>query len=526
LENILKNNNFNTNLNSIINETIASSNTKNNKEETKKELNNLFFNETKMRQKLKKDWIQISNKYQSEIDLEFIDNSIDILQDSKYYLNSSNILPFIEFNNNHNTNNDKLPIISNKENFFQSQINMNSYYHEKINNRNINNKNSSQINFVESNNNFYIRNNKKNNGESQKLNFNSIYQYNLKSENDLVEKIRNRDRENYLNINQNQNNLNLNNNNQNSRSNNKCITFNDTAYNPNNNNNSNKIKNNTLYLANNNPNQNDITYINIQNNNSAGFKMNSSGEIQYINASLANIKLDLYDLGQLLIYSILGGFDIISFTHYECFHTRSDNCCCLLHCYFKYEAQNKKENKFKLKDLFKKLNLSHNLESFICSLTSYKLERSLSIEYLKEHLWLSDVNHINSNNNNRNKDKQNNTNYNENYNSKNNNDYVNNYLLVDFDELFKLANELNNKGSIINNGQNSKKFEKFFESYSIILPKSTKYFKHYNIKSLSQINNKNANIDYISKEINIDKNFLVGKLKAIFDNFFKQNPSN
>jgi len=469
-----------------------------------------------MRQKLKKDWIQLSNKFQSEIDLDFIDNSIDMLQDSKYYLNSSNILPNIDLNN-YNTNYDKLPLINKKENFYQSQINLNSNYNDKNNFKSsLKNKNMSVINFVESNNNFYIKDHKRTNGKSQKLNFNSIYQYNLKSENDLIEKIKNRDRENFLNNNNQQNSINQ-------KINNKSNNFYETAFNSNGNNY--KIKNNTLYLANNNnQNQNDITYINMNNNNSAGFKFNSSGEHNYIYANLTNIKLDLYDLGQLLIYCIIGGFDLINLTDYECLHTRSENCCCLLHCYFKYETESKKNFKLKLKEIFKKFNFSHHLENFICSLTNFKLDKNINIENIKEHLWLSDIKNINSFNIMKKVDTEAGNNK-ENEKKKSLTNYINKNILVDFEELFKLACEINSKGSIVNNNNLVKKFEKFFDSFNITLPKAINYIKHYNMKNYSQIINKSINLEYISKEINIDKDYLNNKLKTIFNNFFERSNS-
>jgi hypothetical protein len=464
-----------------------------------------------MRQKLKKDWIQISNKYQSEMDVDFIDNSIDNLQDSKYYLNSSNILQNIEMYN-YNTNYDKLPLINKKDNFYQSQLNINSNYNNKSNLQgNLANKNMSQINFIESGKNFYVRD-KRLNGNTQKLNFNSIYQYNLKSDNDLIEKIKVRDRENFLN-NFSQNN------NQNTKMNCKYNNFNETVFNPNNNS---QIKNSTLYLANNNNiNQNDITYININNNNSAGFKFNASGENNYINANLANVKLDLYDLGLLLIYCLLGGFDLFNFSDYECKHIRSDNCCCLLHCYYKFESNSK--NKVKLFDYFKKFNFSFSMENFICSLTNYKLDKNLSIDFIKEHLWLSDVKSKYSSNINKIQDFENNKINNIARIKNKTSDYISKSLLIDLEELIILANDITNKGFVVNNNNIVKKYDKFFDSVEKVIPNSINYFKHYNIRNYSQINNKNTNLDYICKELNIDKEYLNNKLKSILDNYFQSD---
>ncbi len=463
-----------------------------------------------MRQKLNREWIQNGNKYQSEIDVDFIDNSIDMLQDSKYYLNSSNIMPNIEMNN-YNSNYDKLPLINKKDNFYQSQLNMNSNYNERGNLKgNLINKNISQINFNESGKNFYLQD-KRSNGTSQKLNFNSIYQYNIKSDNDLIEKIKIRDRENFLNNNS-QNKI------SNNKMNSKYINFNETIFYSNNT----RMKNNTLYLANNNNvNHNEITYINLNNNNSAGFKFSSSVENHFINTNYAYIKNDLYDLGFLMIHCLLGGFDLFNICDYECKHNKSDNCCCLLHCYYKYQSQSK--NKLKLTDYFKRLNISYNLENFVCSLTSFKLDKNLSIENIKEHLWLSDINSKYINNLNKMTDyKSNNVNDKERENN-NTSTYISKNLLINLEELLRFVNDINSKGSLVNNNSIVKKYEKFFESIKNAIPKSINYFKHYNIRGYSQILNKNRNLEYICKELNIDKEFLNNKLKTIFENYLQSD---
>lgn len=486
-----------------------------------------FFNETKMRQKLKKEWLQLANKYQSELDLDFIDNSIDnILQDSKIYLNSSNILPNIENNaNNYNNNEKNFPMINKKDNFYQS-LNSNFLNDKNFNKNNFNNqRNLSQINFIDSNNNFYIKENAHRNNfkKTQKLNFNSIYAYNLKSENDLVEKIRSKDKENYLN----NNNLFRTNLKFNANAHYNQANFNETGLNSHDyehssdNKNITKMKNTSnAYIVNNNNlfnNQNELsTLINLYNyNNSAGFKFNSSGE-NAINPSinLAYVKLDIYDLGQLLLYSVLGGYELIDLSSYECLHSRPENCCCLMHCYFKYETENKKHFKLKLSEMFKKFGLSFNFENFICTLTSYKFDKNLSIEILKEHFWLSEI---------KNKKYQKNKNLKEREDNSNVNfqQYISKNLIIESKEVFKLSNEINSKGSVINNGHVlSKKYEKFFENFNNILPKSINYFKHYNYNNFLQILNKNEHLDYIAKEMNLDKDYMLNRFKTLFDNFF------
>ena len=372
-----------------------------------------------MRQKLKKEWLQLANKYQAEMELEFADNSIELLQDSKYYLNSSNILPVIE--------NDKfLPNINKKDNFYQSQININSNYTEK-NSKNNPNKNSNQVTFCESNNNFYI-NNKNNNNinkkRNQKLNFNSVYAYNLKSESENLEKNKKQK--------ENQNNLTSKNIKENYHSND----------NPYNSLEKTKIKNNNNNINN----SNEIsTYMNLYNyNNSSGFKFNSSGENIYNNYNnLAYLKLDLYDLGQLLIYSVMGGSDLIDISNYECYHTRSDNCCCLIHCYLKYEAEKMKNSKLKMSEILKKYGLSFNFINFVCCITNFKMAKNFCMENLKEHLWLSEIKNFNQ--------QKNKENYSKSLRDKDinsNNKYISNRILIELKEIFKIANELNSKSSI------------------------------------------------------------------------------
>lgn len=255
----------------------------------------------------------------------------------------------------------------------------------------------------------------------------------------------------------------------------------------------------------------------MNNYNSAGFKFYSSGDNHFINANLANVKLDLYDLGVLIIYCLLGGFDLFNFFDYECGHTRSDNCCCLLHCYYKYESKSK--NKIKLSDYFKKFNFSFNLDNFICSLTNYKLEKNLCIDNIKEHLWLSDIRSRYSNNLSKIHEPESNS-----LNDKVKLDnrfpnFISKNLLIDIGELLTLTNDIDNKGSLVNNNLTVKKFEKFFETFENIIPNSSNYFKHYNIMNYSQILNKNKNLDIICKELNIDKEYLDNRLKTIIDNY-------
>jgi len=469
-----------------------------------------------MKQKLKRKWINIGNKFQSENEVDFIDNSIDYLKDSKYYLNSSNILPNIEMYNTSNTK-DFLPAINKKDNFYKSQINQN-------NNNNNNTKNSSHIGFVESNNNFYINenpnknqflnnNNKKN--QNQKLNFNSIYPYNLKSDSDLVDKIRTKDKENFMNNNSNNNIYN------NSYQNNpKNSNFFDTANNLYDYSNNIRMKQNShmsQHNNNNNNNTNNNTYYEqqINYNNSLGFKFNNSSynnNSNYVNLSF--VKVDTYDLGVLLLYCILGGFDLIDLSTYECKHTISDNCCCLLHCYYKYENENNKNYKIKLKTILKKYTSSLNFEKFICALTSYKIDKNLSIDNLKQHFWLNGIKKKSKNT----FDERTKVNFNNFENE--GKQYISENLLIEMKEIFKLSNEINSNGSIVSINNNKKKFEIFIENFGNIISKSHYYFKQYNIKAFNQVMNRNNHIDFISQELNLDEDFVYQKLKDLYDNYF------
>ncbi len=540
-ENILKTNSFNANQNDTIDSVYGRQT-----QITLNDYNSIFFNESKMKQKLKREWITIGNRFQGENEVDFIDNSIEILKESKYYLNSSNILPNIEMNqyNTYNTK-DFLPAINKKDNFYKSQMNSNNIT-----------KNSSQIGFIDSNSNFYINenpkflnnnnnynNNNNNNKKNQKLNFNSIYPYNLKSESDLIDKIRTKDKENFMNNNNNNNNNNINNNsnsNYNNNNNNNNNSYN--AYNnsyqkiPKNSNffdtvnnlydysNNIRMKQNShLYNNNNNnihqSNNNTNTYSNEQQlnyNNSLGFKFNNSSYNNSNNVNLSFVKVDTYDLGVVLLYCILGGFDLIDLSSYECKHTRSDNCCCLLHCYYKYEKENNKNSKIKLKTILKKYTASLNFEKFICALTSFKIDKNLSIDNLKQHFWLNGVKKKSKNN----FDERTKVNF-DNFNADNENkQYISENLLIEMKEIFKLSNEINSSGSIVSVVNNKKKFEIFITNFGKIISKSHYYFKQYNIKTFNQIINRNNHVDFISKELNLEEEFVYLKLKELYDNYF------
>jgi hypothetical protein len=495
-----------------------------------------------MKQKLKREWISICNRFQGENEVDFIDNSIDILKDSKYYLNSSNILPNIE-SNQYNTYNTKefLPAINKKDNFYKSQMNSNNI--TKI---------SSQIGFIDSNSNFYINENPKflnnnsnnyisnnnNNKKNQKLNFNSIYPYNLKSDSDLIEKIRTKDKENFMNnnniLNNNTNNNNNNNNNSYNSYNNsyqkipKNSNFFDTVNNLYDYSNNIRMKQNSHLYNNNNNNNSNInqsnnnTYSNEQQinyNNSLGFKFNNSSYNNNCNnVNLSFVKVDTYDLGVVLLYCILGGFDLIDLSTYECKHTRSDNCCCLLHCYYKYEKENNKNSKIKLKTILKKYTASLNFEKFICALTSFKIDKNLSIDNLKQHFWLNGVKKKSKNNFDE-RTKVNFNNFNPNADNENKK-YISENLLIEMKEIFKLSNEINSSGSILSVVNNKKKFDSFISNFGNIISKSHYYFKQYNIKTFNQIINRNNHIDFISQELNLEEEFVYLKLKELYDNYF------
>lgn len=500
---------------------------------TANDFNSIFFNETKMKQKLKREWINLGNKFQSENDENFNDNnnSFDIFKDSKYYLNSSNILPNIDNNNQYNTSNkDFLPMINKKDKFYKSQMNLNNR------NNNASNNSNSQIGSNESKKNFYVNDGSNNNTNSnslnknrnlnkqktQKLNFNSIYPYNLKSDSDLVEKIRTKDKENFMN---NNNNYTYNNNNNTNNSYNNSYQKNPNPNNSkffgteNSQNNlydySNNINNIRMKHINNNTYSNDTN----NNNNSLGFKFNNSSynnNINYVNLSF--VKLDTYDLGVLLLYCILGGFDLIDLSNYECKHTRSDNCCCLLHCYYKYEKENSKNYKLKLKLILKKYTSSLNFEKFICALTSYKIDKNLSIDNLKQHFWLNGIKKKSRNFEEKNEKTK------TNFNNINENEgifqYISENLLVEMKEIFRLSNEINSKGSIVSISNNKKKFEKFLENFGNIITKSHYYFKQYNIRNFNQVVNKNNHIDFISQELNLEREYVYEKLRECYDNYF------
>lgn len=487
---------------------------------TLNDFNSIFFNETKMKQKLKREWINVGNKFLSENEADFIDNSIDILKDSKYYLNSSNILPNIEMNH-YSTSNTKdfLPLINKKDNFYKSQMN--------INNNKQSNTSQMGLGFVESNNNFYINdniknqflnnnnnsnNNSNNNKKNQKLNFNSIYPYNLKSDSDLVEKIRTKDKENFLN----NNSTNVYNNSY--QKNPKNSNFFDTANNLYDYSNNIRMKQNSHYFQQfgNISNNTYSTEQQINYNNSLGFKFNNSSYNNNLNnVNLSFVKVDIYDLGVLLLYCILGGFDLIDLSIYECKHTRSDNCCCLLHCYFKYEKEHNKNYKIKLKTILKKYTSSLNFEKFICALTSYKIDKNLSIDNLKQHFWLNGIKKKSKNT----FDERTKVNF-SNFENEGSFQYISETLLVEMKEIFRLSNEINSKGSIVSSNNNKKIFETFLENFGKIISKSHYYFKQYNIKNFNQVMNRNNHIDFISQELNLDRDYVYQNLKELYDNYF------
>jgi hypothetical protein len=153
------------------------------------------------------------------------------------------------------------------------------------------------------------------------------------------------------------------------------------------------------------------------------------------NYSKIKKKLEMFDLGLVLFYSVIGGNEIIDFSQYMCSHHDNKQnlaCCCFYHCLEKSENE-KLEYKIKLTNLITK-SYSSELVSFLCELTSYSLNTNvLTKNKIKNHKWLM---------NSETKDKE---------------------VLLNLEELLKVSNLMSNKPSFI-------KLEKLCENISIVLP--------------------------------------------------------
>jgi len=131
-----------------------------------------------------------------------------------------------------------------------------------------------------------------------------------------------------------------------------------------------------------------------------------NNSIEDYNTELLTKKFDYFDIGFILIYTAIGGMEIINFTEFTCTHDSegegngidspknnsvlnpSQCCCCLYHCIEKTEK--KLDTKLKITNFINNKRFSQEFIDFICLCTSYDLlERNVTFSKLKNHSWLN-----------------------------------------------------------------------------------------------------------------------------------------
>jgi len=196
-------------------------------------------------------------------------------------------------------------------------------------------------------------------------------------------------------------------------------------------------------------------------------------------------KLEIFDIGFILIQCAIGNLELIDFNEYLCKH--NNECCCFYHCIEKEENNRKK---LMLSRLIVNL-FSEKFINFICYITSYNLNSSYSIDNIKNHEWILAKDTPNEKVN------------------------LQEILLIsrDFyfhkDQHFFLKNELGY-------------LDKLFDNIQLILPKCHLFFKNYNISNTNDfLSFYQDNFTYLSKYFSVDRDALVGKIKVVYDNYFR-----
>jgi len=205
------------------------------------------------------------------------------------------------------------------------------------------------------------------------------------------------------------------------------------------------------------------------------------------NAELLTKKFDFFDIGYILIYSALGGMEIIKFSEYVCTHESNDQkdssfqsgCCCLYHCVEKTEK--KLNTKLKLTNFINNTRFTQEFIDFICLCTSFDLlERNVTFSKLKNHTWLNMKEDIVPN-------------------------------IFEFSDLY--VTYPNKKKNLY-----EKNVDNLIDVISRTFPASSSYFQDNNFQNSSAILNKeNKDLVELSIDIGVDVDTLINKLKPLFD---------
>lgn len=204
-------------------------------------------------------------------------------------------------------------------------------------------------------------------------------------------------------------------------------------------------------------------------------------------------RLDIFDLGFMLLNCALGGLEFEDLQTYQCEHIDKNNeniftCCCLFHCINKYESS-LPDKKLKLTNIINTTNYSEEFISFLCYTTSYKFDKNFTFHKIKNHDWFKTDSEK---------------------------------ILISMDEVLKLSKDYYLKNDyLINKNNANRRFEKFCESLINVLSLSDNYFKYMNITNSDAIFSNHYNIDELSSELGVTKDNLMNKLKSIYDNLFE-----
>ena len=195
-------------------------------------------------------------------------------------------------------------------------------------------------------------------------------------------------------------------------------------------------------------------------------------------------RLDIFDLGFMIINCAIGNLDLIDFNKYVCDHD-INKCCCLYHCIEKTESN----KRIKITNIINEKIFSKHFINFICCTTSYSYKKN-SPNKIKNHEWF-----IN------NQDK----------------------ILLNINELLTLSKEFQIKKNVHLQKNLMQKFDSICESLKLVLSFCDYYFQHQRVTNSNFIFNEDneKNLQLLSEELGIDRETLISHIKPIFDIVFK-----
>jgi hypothetical protein len=231
-------------------------------------------------------------------------------------------------------------------------------------------------------------------------------------------------------------------------------------------------------------------------NNSKKSELKENGDLTKDISSeiiISNIlkKLDMFDLGFLLIYSTMGGLEIFDASQYICSHNDSrgeSTCCCFFHCIENFENESSNDKKYKTTQIIKK-KYSVEFISYICEITSYRFKYNsiFSNNKIKNHPWLVSLTEKHS---------------------------QASEMNLNLEELLKVSNIMSKKISFI-------KLEKLCDSISQILPLCRSKY-HLNKNATDSPGNSvelcltSSVVEDISFNLGIEKEVLLEKIKPLY----------